>query len=167
LRWKDFNRERGTIHIQQTVIADKANGGAARVQSRTKTRTGARTVRLTPDTLAALRDHRDRQQFAGLASPDSLIVCTGTGTPVNPSNVSRSFDRLVKLAGVPRIRVHDLRHTAATLLLSAGVPAKVVSERLGHATVAITMDLYTHVLPDMQGDAADAMSRIVNLKSTA
>lgn len=170
LRWKDFNEDRGTIHISQTVVADKSNRGAAVVQSRTKTKTGARTVKLTPDTFDLLQarqtERTDRARFAGVTlNGNDLIVCTATGGPVNPSNVSRSFERLVKLAGLPRIRVHDLRHSAATMLLRAGIPAKIVSERLGHAKVSITLDTYSHVLPDMQGDAADAMSRIVNLKT--
>lgn len=170
LRWKDVNWDRGTIHVVQTVIADKSNKGTAIVQSRTKTKTGSRTVRLTPDTLDVLKTHRKEQTARRLASPEwvdnDLIVCTSKGTPVSPANVSRSFERLVALAGVPRIRVHDLRHTSATLLLRAGTAAKVVSERLGHASIGITLDTYSHVLPDMQDTAADAMSTIVNLKTT-
>jgi integrase len=72
----------------------------------------------------------------------------------------------VLVAGVPRIRVHDLRHTAATLLLLAGTPAKIVSERLGHASIAITFDLYSHVLPDMQDQAADAMTALMTKART-
>uniref|UniRef100_UPI0022AC7613 tyrosine-type recombinase/integrase n=1 Tax=Klebsiella pneumoniae TaxID=573 RepID=UPI0022AC7613 len=83
------------------------------------------------------------------------------GTPVNPNNVTRSYNRLVAQAGLPRIRVHDLRHTSATMLLRAGIPAKIVSERLGHASVGITMDLYSHVMPDMQDQAADAISKLL------
>lgn len=162
LRWGDLYWERGTAHIVQTVAPDKANRGAAIVQDRAKTKAAARTVRLTPETLAVLKDHRKAQLARRLQTPTwhdrDLIVCTGNGTPVNPNNVSRSFEALVKAAGLRRIRVHDLRHTHATLLLKAGVSAKVVSERLGHASIAITLDTYSHVLPDMQDAAADAMS---------
>ena len=166
LRWADVNWARGTVHIAQTVTADKTARGKAVIQPRTKTAAGARTVRLTADTLAVLRAHRDRQAFARRAAGDAwadhdLIVCTGTGTPVNPNNVTRSYRRLVLLAGVPGIRVHDLRHTAATLLLRAGRHPKEVSERLGHATVGITLDTYSHVLPDMQEEAAEAMSALM------
>jgi integrase len=164
LRWRDVNWERGTAHISQTVAPDKSNKGAAMIQPRTKTLTGARSVRLTARTLAALRDHRKAQLARRLAAPEwqdhDLVVCTGRGTPVNPNNVSRSFEALVKAAGLRRIRVHDLRHTSATLLLLAGTPAKVVSERLGHASIGITIDLYSHVLPEMQGSAADAMDGV-------
>lgn len=166
LRWQDVNWERGTVAIVQTVVADKNDRGRAVIQSRAKTAAGSRSVRLTADTLAVLRDHRDRQAFARKAAGDrwcdqDLVICTGTGTPINANNVTRSFKRLVMLAGVPEIRVHDLRHTAATMLLRAGVPAKIVSERLGHATVGITLDTYSHVLPDMQDVAAEAMSALL------
>jgi integrase len=167
LRWQDVNWERGAVHISQTVAPDKSNRGAAIIQNSTKTNTSARTVKLSRQTLEALTEHRDRQRFIRQATGKSwhdhdLIVCTSIGTPINPNNVTRSYNRLVIEAGVQRIRVHDLRHTAATLLLRAGVPAKIVSERLGHASVGITMDLYSHVLPDMQDLAANAMSEMMD-----
>jgi integrase len=162
LRWSDVNWERGTAHIVQTVAPDKANRGAAIVLKRAKTKASSRTVRLTQDTLALMREHRKAQIARRLQAANwqdhDLIVCTGNGTPVNPRNVGRSFDALVKAASLRKIRVHDLRHTHATILLRAGVSAKVVSERLGHASIAITLDTYSHVLPDMQDAAADAIS---------
>jgi len=169
VRWSDVNWERSTVHIAQSVIPDKSDRGAAIIRTRTKTAAGSRSVRLTAETLAILEGHRDRQRFqrqtAGNVWKDNdLVVCTSTGTPINPNNVTRSYGRLVMLAGVPRIRVHDMRHTAATMLLRASVPAKIVSERLGHATIAITLDTYSHVLPDMQGVAAEAMSRLMAAK---
>ncbi|CAN0422643.1 unnamed protein product, partial [Phaeothamnion confervicola] len=170
LRWSDVNWERGTAHLSQTVIPDKSNKGAAIIRQGTKTNAGSRTVRLTAETLTALKAHKKRQAETRLKAAtwedNDLIVCTSLGTPINPNNVSRSFERLVTLAGVPRIRVHDLRHTSATMLLRAGVPAKIVSERLGHASVGITMDLYSHVTPDMQDGAAEAISNILKMKST-
>jgi integrase len=166
LRWADVNWDRGSVHISQTVAPDKTNKGAAVIQARTKTNAGARSVKLTAETLVMLAEHRDRQRFqrqvAGERWQDhDLIVCTGAGTPINPNNVTRSYNRLVVLSGVPRVRVHDLRHGAATMLLRAGVAPKIVSERLGHATVAITLDTYSHVLPDMQDVAASAMSAML------
>jgi integrase len=85
--------------------------------------------------------------------PDEL------GQPLSGFRMYREYLKFVKSAGVPRIRFHDLRHTAATLLLLQGVHVKVVSEMLGHSSVAVTLDLYGHVLPDMQQQAADAMDR--------
>ena len=78
--------------------------------------------------------------------------------PVNPNSVSKRFDTIVRKSGLPRIRLHDLRHTYATVALKAGVHPKVVSERLGHATVGITLDLYSHVTPSIAGDAADVVA---------
>lgn len=161
LRWRDINWERGTAHIWQTVAPDKTNKGRAIIQPGGKTARATRTVRLTAATLDVLRSHRTEQAARRLAAPawedHDLIVCTGDGAPVNPGgNITRSFDRIVKRAGLRRIRVHDLRHTHATLLLSMGVPVKVVSERLGHSSSAFTMDVYASVLPDMQDAAAGA-----------
>ena len=172
LRWADINWERGTAHIVQTVTANKNDRGRALIQQRTKTASGARSVRLTAETIAALQWHRKRQAEQRLRAVDwqdnDLIVTTANGTPIAPGgNVQRSFDAIVKRAGLRRIRVHDLRHTHATLLLLAGVPAKVVSERLGHASIGITLDTYSHVLPAMQDEAADAFSRILSIGRTA
>lgn len=171
LRWRDIDLSRGTASITQVVAPDKSDRGKAVILPRPKTKAGARVVRLTPQTLTALREHRTRQNTRRLAATDwqdfDLIVCTGKGTPINPGNVVRSFDAIIKAAhltdGTPvrRIRPHDLRHTSATLLLGAGVPAKIVSERLGHATVGITLDLYSHVTSDMQADAAAAMGVVM------
>jgi integrase len=118
LRWQDVNWERGTVHIVQTVIADIANRGAALIQQGTKTRAGARTVRLSPDTVALLKEYREewaeKKLAASVWADNDLIVCTSKGTPINPNNVTRSFDALVKLAGVPDITVHGIRHTRDT-----------------------------------------------------
>lgn len=170
LRWADVNWERGTVHISQTVVADKNNKGKAIIQPRAKTTAGARSVKLAAETLSVLKEHRDRQRFVRQSAGDTwqdhnLIVCSGIGTPVNPNNVTRSYTRLVMLSGVPEIRVHDMRHTAATMMLRAGVPAKIVSERLGHANIGITLDTYSHVLPDMQDIAVEAMNRLMAPKS--
>lgn len=164
LRWRDVDLAAGTASISQTVAPDKGHKGAAIILPRAKTAAGARTVRLTPQTLAALKEHRKAQNAYRLAATDwedhDLIICTGRGTPVNPNNVSRSFTAIVKAAKVRTIRLHDLRHTSATMMLRAGVPAKIVSERLGHATVGITLDLYSHVSGDMQADAATRIGEI-------
>jgi integrase len=166
LRWKDLNFERGSAHIVQTVVADKANKGTAAIQARTKTGSGARSVRLSRETLAALQSHRQRWLYRRSDSSTTwqetdLILCTSRGGPINPDNVDRSFSAIVRAAGLRRIKVHELRHTSATLLLMAGIPAKVVSEKLGHASIAITLDTYSHVLPDMQDDAVAKMSEIL------
>jgi integrase len=110
-----------------------------------------------------LREHKKRQleermRLAGLWQDQNLIFPNETGRPLNPSNLrNRSFKRIKARANVQEdLRFHDLRHTCATLLLSEDVNAKVVSEMLGHASITITLNTYSHVLPDMQ-DSADAM----------
>ena len=85
------------------------------------------------------------------------MFCTGSGKPLNPNNLYRNYEAIIERACVPRIRLHDLRHTHATLLLAAGTPIKAVSERLGHAKTSITLDTYVHVLPDMQDRAVEAI----------
>jgi len=89
------------------------------------------------------------------------VFCHEDGAPIHPHVLSDAFKKLVARSGIPRIRLHDLRHTHATLLLKAGVPIKVVSERLGHATPAFTMATYQHVLPGMQQEAARTFAAIL------
>lgn len=170
LRWRDVSWERGTVSIMQSVTPDKSNRGATRIQPRTKTRAGERSVRLAPETLAALEERQKQWRRDKIASPiwqeTDLIVCTPHGGPITPSNVQRAFASILAYAAaqgveIPRIKVHELRHTSATLLLLAGVSPKVVSERLGHASVSITLDRYSAVLPDLQQTASDAMSRLL------
>lgn len=121
-------------------------------------------MRLSRRATVALRDHRKRQleeriSAAGLWLDTGLVFPGEKGSIFNPSNLrNRSFKRIKATSGVREdLRIHDLRHTCATLLLSEDVNAKVVSEMLGHASIAITLNTYSHVLPDMQDTAADAM----------
>ncbi len=121
-------------------------------------------ARLSATPLAALRGHLERQmeemdRLSSLYKPGGLVFASETGGTINSSNLrNRSFARLLERASLPAdIRFHDLRHTCATLLLSHNVNPKVVSEMLGHANIAITLDTYSHVLPDMQEKAAEAL----------
>ncbi len=106
---------------------------------------------------------RLRQRLAaGPAWEDSdLVFCRTDGTPIHPDYFSHAFTRIVETSGLPRIRLHDLRHTHATLALQAGIHPKVVSERLGHANASITMDIYSHVTPSMQEEVAELISGLV------
>ena len=128
-----------------------------------KTKRSRRTVRLTEAAAKALKGHLARQteqmeRLGDLYEDQGLTFATQRGTLVNPTNLrQRSFAPLLKKAGLPAIRFHDLRHTCATLLLARNVNPKIVSEMLGHATVAITLDTYSHVLPDMQDSAVRAL----------
>src|SRR5215208_3423868 len=128
-----------------------------------------RRVRLTRRATTALKEHRKRQleermRLAGLWQDKDLVFPNATGSLFNPSNLrNRSFKRIKARAGVREdLRFHDLRHTCATLLLGEGVNAKVVSEMLGHASITITLNSYSHVLPHMQDSAADTMEAILS-----
>lgn len=91
-----------------------------------------------------------------------FVFCREDGTPIWPRTFSRTFERLSEDAGLPRIRLHDMRHTHATLALQAGVHPKVISERLGHASIAITLDTYSHAIPAMQEDAAATVAALID-----
>jgi hypothetical protein len=128
-----------------------------------KTKKSRRSIRLTAQAVEALRSHlqrqlRDMEILGDRYHDQGLVFTTDTGAPINPSNLrQRSFAALLKRAGLPHMRFHDLRHTCATLLLSRGVHPKFVQELLGHATIAITLDTYSHVMPSMGDATARAM----------
>src|SRR5919202_1847955 len=122
-----------------------------------------RNIRLTRKATAALREHRRRQleermQKAGLWREQGLVFPSAVGTPLSGGNLNRAFKATLQRAGLPKsIRFHDLRHTCATLLLRQGVNPKFVQELLGHADISLTLNVYSHVLPDMGDAAAGAM----------
>jgi integrase len=159
LRWEDVDLAARTIQVRRTITRD---GGKHTVGS-AKTAKGSRTVKLTKDATEALQEHLERQlaeiDKAGEKwQENGLVFCTGKGTLINPTNLRRrSLAPLLQRAGLPAITFHQLRHTAATILLLKNVNPKVVSEMLGHATIAITLDTYSHVLPNMQNSAVAAM----------
>lgn len=121
---------------------------------------------LDSTTVTALKQHRARQAEERLAAGSAwddhgLVFAREDGTPIHPERFSRWFQRQLRAAGLPRIRLHDLRHSHATLDLRAGVHPKVVSERSGHANIAITLDTYSHAIPPMQREAAEMVSGLV------
>ena len=159
LRWDDVDLKRGTLRVGRALVRE----GGRHVLGETKTRRGRRQINLTPRTVNALKTHRKNQleekiRRTGLYQDHGLVFASGVGTPLNPENlVKRSFKPLLKKAGLPEIRFHDLRHTCATLLLGRGVHQKFVQELLGHATIAMTLDTYSHYLPSMGGQVVGAM----------
>lgn len=141
LRWSDIKFSTKRLSLSQTVL----NVAYEVVTSAPKTARGRRTIAIDPGTLAVLKRHKQRQHAAALSAgnhfgDDDLVFAREDGRP-SPDRFTQSFERAVKRAGLPRIRLHDLRHTHATLGLAAGIPVKVVSDRLGHATVAFTQDV--------------------------
>ncbi|MDQ4000206.1 MAG: site-specific integrase [Actinomycetota bacterium] len=159
LKWEDVDLEDGTLRVRRTLVT--AKGGPQLTTPKTKG--SRRTVRLTQSTVNALRRHLEQQlgeidRAGSLWRENGLIFCSETGDPLDRRNVTaHRFKPLLKRAGLPQIRFHDLRHTCATLLLGRNVNPKIVSEMLGHASIAITLDTYSHVLPNMQSEAAKAM----------
>ncbi len=146
LRWRDVDLDKATISVRHAVVTS-----AYKVhESDVKTSSGRRTIDLGASAVDALTTHRS---WASGKAGD-LVFRWKDGREIHPERVSRTFDRLVIKHNLPRIRLHDVRHTHATLLLKAGVPAKVVSERLGHASPGFTLNVYQHVLPGMQAEAA-------------
>ncbi|MEM1335528.1 MAG: tyrosine-type recombinase/integrase [Actinomycetota bacterium] len=156
LRWSDVDFDAFQIAIVQTVTA--VNGKLA--IGKPKTAGSRRTVYVHDATIKALRQQRQLQAEERLAAgpawadDNDLVFRAPTVEPVSPDSFSHAFETLVAEADWPGIRLHDLRHTNATLSLKAGVPPKVVSERLGHSSIAITLDLYSHVTPGISREAA-------------
>ena len=162
LRWSDIDWNAGTLAVRRALQWQRGNG---LVFTEPKTARPRRRTHLSQTALAALRVHKDRQTFdrhaAGSAWTDhDLVFCDAVGEPLSPTNETKRFQRAVAVAGLPAIRFHDMRHTAATILLAKGVHVKLVSEMLGHSTITLTLDTYSHVIPAMHGDAAAAMDAV-------
>ena len=163
LRWQDVDLEAGILHIRQTCQWLPRQGFIFR---QPKTYRSARPVALSPASAQRLRQHRLRQLeerlAAGPAYQDGgLVFANALGAPLHPTNLRRTWLRIADRAGLPRLRFHDLRHAHASLLLQQGVHPKIVSERLGHSTVGITLDTYSHVLPGLQAQAANGLDALL------
>jgi integrase len=135
-------------------------------ESEPKTAKSRRSVALDPLTITVLRQHRDRQlEERGAAGPawteSGHVFVREDGEPYHPQRIAQLFQRATRQAGLPPIRLHDLRHTSATLALSAGIHPKVVQERLGHSYIAITLDTYSHVVQGMQAEAATRVAELI------
>jgi integrase len=164
LRWSDLDLARSTMTVNQSATVVEG----VEVVSVPKTRRTRRVVDLDPTTVETLQRHRSRQReqhlALGVTATASDRVFTGDlGDPLRPDSVGQAFRRLVMSADVPVIRLHDLRHTHASHLLRAGVNVKVVSDRLGHASVSFTLDTYGHVMPGQQAEAAAAAAALLDL----
>jgi integrase len=163
LRWADVDLEAGTVSIRQTL----AYVGARAELGEPKTSSSRRLVTIPAETITALRDHRRRQLEELLArgrtaKQAGLVFVDEHGEQLKPATVSRRFARLARDADLPRLTLHGLRHTFATLALQAGVPSKVVAEVLGHASSRTTDDIYSHVTPGMQADATAKVAALLH-----
>jgi integrase len=165
LRWQDCDLNKGKITVQQNLVSLK---GGKWEFGEPKTRQSRRTIPLPRSIAAELRAHRVAQASYRLETKVKyhdldLVFASQTGAPLDGQNLAyRTLKPILKAAGLPRkFRWYDCRHTCATLLLAAGENPKVVSERLGHAAVAFTLDRYAHVLPGMQESASEHLERIL------
>jgi integrase len=169
LRWSDVDLDKRTLRIEQTLVlvsAPKERGGRRLEWSEPKTEAGRRTITLGEDLAAELRRHRQRQREERMAWGEAyelsdLVFTRENGAAIHPETASFWHSRWCRIAGLPVIRLHDLRHTAATLALSAGVHPKTVSVRLGHKKVGVTLDVYSHVLDEHQDEAAEAVDDLL------
>jgi len=162
LTWQNVNLDEGFISVTQTLL--KRSGLLKLIEP--KTAYSRRRITLPATLVRILREHRRAREVEGqetgrpLEESDFVFGHPGN-RPLDPSTINHAFTRMLREAGIPHIRFYDLRHTHATLLLAAGVDVKTISERLGHASVAFTMDTYAHVLPGTQAAAAESFDRVI------
>ena len=164
LKWSDVDLDASRLQIRRTVQRVVGEGIK---EGEPKSASGRRSVALTPMATSALRQHRASQLEQRMAAPTwadlDLMFTNAVGRYIEPGNLTRrSFRPLLRRAGVPQLRFHDLRHTSATLLLAEGVHPKIVQEMLGHSTVQLTLDRYSHVSPNLQVAAADRMEAVLS-----
>jgi integrase len=161
LRWEDIDLDKGLLHVRRAL--QRLEGKLQLVEP--KTRTSKRSINLPQITIVALRAHRIRQVEERLQAGDKwrehgLVFTTTIGTPYEPNNLKRHLARMLDIAGLPHVRIHDLRHTAASLMLAQDIPPKVISEILGHSRTSITLDTYGHLFEPARQAAADKIDAI-------
>jgi integrase len=163
MRWSDVDLgDAGSISVRQTLVAV----GYRLEFHEPKTERSRRRIGLDPATVAALKAHRARQNEERLAwgpawTETGLVFTQDDGQPIHPQSLSQFFEKRTKAAKLPPVRLHDIRHSYATAALNAGIPAKVISERLGHSSIAITSDIYQHVLPEIDDQAAAKIAAVI------
>jgi integrase len=162
LRWVDVDFDHATVSplIPRVVVDHQVQ------ESTPKTERGRRRLALDPVTLRVLQEHRkrqaeDRQAVGGRYRDHGYVFTWPDGRPLHPENVAHWFEQHTRAAGLSRIRLQDVRHSYATAALKAGISARVISERLGHASVAFTLQTYGHVIPGMDRDAAVTVADLI------
>jgi integrase len=163
LQWSDIGWDRNTITVQRQL---RRKFGNKNYFSSLKTQAARRTISLGLNTIQKLQEHHKRQvnekeELGNLWKDNNLLFPSKIGTPLNQRNLLRLFKKVLHASGIREIRFHDLRHTAASLMLNHGIPPLVVSKRLGHAKVSITLDTYGHLLPGMQQETANFIDGLI------
>lgn len=151
LHWEDVDLDKGDLAVRHTIQLLQGRI----IEGEPKSAASRRTIALSDYTVAVLMQHKEK-----ISKDEGLLFTTSSGRAVSPRNLLRHFHQVLDRTGLPKIRFHDLRHTAATLLLKENVHPKIVQEMLGHSTIALTLDTYSHILPDIQQEAADKMDKI-------
>lgn len=169
LRWRHVDLDSGRLSVIQSLEQTKAGLRFKETKNRR-----ARHVVMPPLLRSGLRAHKVRQAEALLGlgvrqTDETLVVCRYDGAPMNPEYLSREFPVAVTRMGLPRVNFHNLRHSHATQMLLCGVHPKITQERLGHSSISITMDLYSHLVPGLQGEAAEKVDAVLRraLKNTS
>jgi integrase len=162
LRWEDVDWQGQQLRIRKSL--QRVNGKLELVDL--KTESSLRTLPLTSELISTLKEHRKRQlegkMLAGSEWQDNGLIFTSTiGSALDGSDVSRFFFKVLEKADLPRFRFHDLRHSCASLLFAQGVPARTVQDILGHSRISMTMDIYTHIMPQARLQAIDLLGSIM------
>jgi len=159
LQWKDIDFEKSTISITQ----NRVHTSEGVIEKSPKTQAGKRTITIGQDVAGALRDAKTIYDEAVRNKPCfknlDHVLFKDNGEPFHPDSLTQKWERFVAKHNLPHIRLHDLRHSNATAMIAAGINAKVVQHRLGHANVSVTLNTYTHVLPEMDQEAADKLNQ--------
>jgi len=167
LRWQDVDLDRRTLTVNRILERIGRGQGSKLLLVEPKTSRSRRTVNLPDAAIRALRGHKVRQLeerlMAGSRWQDNGLVFPNTlGTPLEPHSLHDDFKRILVKAGLPDIRFHDLRHSAASLMLALGIPLRSIQDILGHSSIALTANLYAHVGEQLRREAADAMDGLLN-----
>ena len=180
IRWHDIDLEAARLSVRQQVTRVRLKDASGKPVSTTdgkpvfawgyglpKTKAGKRSIALDKGTVDVLKARRqtwaaEKVKAGQVYNDEDLVFCKADGSRLDPDVVSLAFERLVAKSGLPKIRFHDLRHTHATLGLAAHIHPKVMSERLGHSSITVTLDLYSHAVPALGADAADKIAAVVN-----
>lgn len=158
LRWQDVDLEARQVHVRHAL--QRIDGRLQLVEP--KTVRSRRTITMPATVINALREHQRRQLKEQMRIDGGFVFAHPDGSPLDGTVVTHQFQQLLKRAGLPRLRFHDLRHSCASLLLAQGVSARMVMETLGHSNISTTLDIYSHVMPSLRQEAADAMDRVLD-----